>query len=145
MAAAAIAGAATFLLTRDEGSKNPAETAVPSFASGREATLAVYEAWLSDELETLDADQITANARDALSRMPTAPVAPSAPTLDFCNGSPDDVSCTYDYPEPIPFHLRVRVLFEATGPRVVEVGCFDANGDLVPGGIPACARVIRDS
>jgi hypothetical protein len=118
---------------------------VPSFASGREATLAVYEAWLSDELETLDADQISANAKDALSRLPTEPVAPSAPALDYCNGSPEDVTCTYDYPAPIPINLRVRTLFETTGPKVIEVRCFDGNGDLVPGGIPACARIIRDS
>ena len=118
---------------------------VPSYAAGRDATVAVYEAWLSDELESLDADQISASARDALSRLPTEPVAPSVPSLDYCNGSEDDVTCTYDYPDPIPFHLRFRALFEATGPKVVEVRCADRNGNLVAGGIPACARMIRDS
>jgi hypothetical protein len=134
------------MLTRDAGSKNPRGTVVPSYAAGREATVAVYEAWLSDELETLDADQITASARDALSRLPTEPVAPSIPSLDYCksSGSESDVTCTYDYPAPIPFHLRFRALFEATGPKVVEVRCADGDGDLVPGGVPACARMIRN-
>jgi hypothetical protein len=107
--------------------------------------VAVYEAWLSDDLESLDADQISANARDTLSRLPTQPVAPSVPSLDFCGGDEADVTCTYDYPDPIPFHLRFRALFEATGPKVVEVRCNDGNGNLMPGGVPACARMIRDS
>jgi hypothetical protein len=145
LAALAIAGAAGYLLTRDAGSKDPREPVAPSYAAGRDATVAVYEAWLSDDLEALDADQISASARDALSRLPTEPVAPSVPSLDHCGGSEDDVTCTYDYPDPIPFHLRFRALFEATGPKVVEVRCNDGNGDLMAGGIPACARMIRDS
>jgi hypothetical protein len=146
LAAVAIAGAAAFLLTRDPGPTNPRETVVvPSYAAGRDATVAVYEAWLSDDLESLDADQISANARDTLSRLPTQPVAPSVPSLDFCGGDEADVTCTYDYPDPIPFHLRFRALFEATGPKVVEVRCNDGNGNLMPGGVPACARMIRDS
>ena len=147
LAALAIAGAAGFLLTRDAGSKDARETVVPSYAAGRAATVAVYEAWLADDLDTLDADQISADARDTLARLPTQPVAPSVPSLDYCmsSGTEDDVTCTYDYPDPIPFHLRFRALFEATGPKVVEVRCADGDGDLVPGGIPACARMIRDS
>ena len=144
LAALAIAAAAV-LLARDPGSKNARETVVPSYAAGRDATVAAYEAWLSDELETLGADQISATARDTLDRLPTQPVAPSVPSLDFCNGSEEDVTCTYDYPDPIPFHLRFRALFEATGPRIVEVRCHEGNGDLMAGGIPACARMIRDS
>jgi hypothetical protein len=138
---------AAFLLTRDPGSTNPPGSVVPSYAAGRDATIAVYEAWLSGDLDSLDADQISAAARNALSQLPTEPVAPSVPSLDFCmsSGSEEDVICTYDYPDPIPFHLRFRALFEATGPKVVEVRCADGDGDLVEGGIPACSRTISDS
>jgi hypothetical protein len=145
LAAAAVAGAAAFLLTRDPGSTNPRDTVVvPSYAAGRDATVAVYEAWLAGDLESLDADQISANARATLARLPTQPVAPSVASLDFCGGSEDDVTCTYDYPDPIPFHLRFRALFEAKGPKVVEVRCADGDGNLMPGGVPACARMIRN-
>jgi Caspase domain len=143
--AGALAGTAAFLLTRDDEPKSPAGRTTPSLASGRDATLAVYEAWLAGELEELDDDLISASARRTLSRLPTEPVTPSVPTMDDCYGSPENVTCTYAYAVPIPFYLRFRSLFEASGPRVVEVGCFDGDGNLVAGGVAACAQRIRDS
>ena len=141
LAAAAAVAATAVILSRD----NTPDAEPTGLTAGREATLAVYEAWLAGELDSLDDSRIIRSARERLSLVPKEPIAPSPPSRDECWGDPDDVYCAYDYPDPLPMHLVFRAIWQPAGMRVAEVACFDEDGNVWSGGMAACGRLVAAS
>jgi hypothetical protein len=143
----AVAAVAAVLLTGNgDGGTAAASPPASPIEAARLATVKVYEAWLAHDLASLDDTEISASARRTLAAMPSEPVAPSAPGPgSYCNGSPADVTCTYDYADPLPMHLTFRALREASGIKVMEIGCFDGDGNTWEGGMAGCAAEVRAS
>jgi hypothetical protein len=116
-----------------------------SVAAGRNAALAVFDAWQEGRLDEVGPSRISAPARRALVAMPLEPVTPSPPALGDCYGDPDDVECSFDYPG-LNLGLEFNVLQYSTGLRLATVRCYDTNtGNPVQGGIASCAEIVRNS
>ena len=138
LAAAALTG----ILLLDDPPSNESPSLLDD---GRNATLEVFEAWQRGELDLLRDAEISASARRALEQLPTEPITPGPPAADDCYGSPDDVSCSYDYPG-LGIYLTFRALEYSTGMRVAEVSCHDSQtGDQPEGGIATCAQMVESS
>jgi hypothetical protein len=144
--AAAIA-AASLLLTkgappaRGKGSSF-ARTTTSSSQSERDATLAVYRAWINGKLSTLTNNQLSPGARRALNEVPVRVIQP---TPDACYPTTDsNKACVYTY-SGLGIELHFFVIRELAGPRVDLIICMYQAGGVVPGGIAACARKIKNS
>jgi hypothetical protein len=135
-AAAAVVGV-LLLFERASGS--------PQLTSENRAALTVYDAWRHGKLDTLAPQKVGAHARSALAQMPTSPVTPNAAAPGDCYGTPAKASCEFDYPA-IGVFLSFDVYPYPEGFRVDDVTCYNDNTDKPePGGIPACARLVRRS
>jgi Caspase domain len=139
VAAIAAAAIAVVLLRGGGSSEEPS----PSVERERNAALRVFDAWQEKRLPSIGRSALSASARRSLTILPTEPIAPIPPAS--CSGDPGDVSCTFVYPG-LPFNLEFTILKYSTGLRVVDVSCYNGRtGNLVKGGVAACADVIRKS
>ena len=139
LAAAAIA--LGLVLARSGGSNDPPQ----NVSAGRNAALAVFDAWQEGRLDEVSAKQLSVAARRALETMPIEPVAPVPPAADECYGSSGDVDCSFTYPG-LSLSLDFHVLEYSTGLRLADIQCYnDTTGNLVEGGIAACAQIVESS
>jgi Caspase domain len=142
-AGAAIVAAGAAAVTAALAFTGPDEP--PSLAAGRNTALSVFESWQNEQLWKVDDRLISASARRALNAMPIEPVTPTPPAPDACHGDADDVTCSFTYPG-LDLYLSFNVLQYSTGLRLADVRCYSNNTyELVPGGIAACARIVRNS
>jgi Caspase domain len=148
--AAALAIAAVFVLRGSsdgsgDNSSSSSSGPVSSLAPGRDVALSVDDAWQEGKLDTVPSSRISAGARRALNQMPIEPVTPVPPSLDSCYGEPDEVTCAFHYPG-LDLDLQFTVLQYPTGLRVADVRCYNSTtGNLVEGGIAACAQMVESS
>ena len=109
------------------------------------AALAVYNAWTQKKLGSLSAEKVSSSARTALAQMPVAPVRPAPAAPSDCYGSPGEANCYFHYPG-LGIFLNYYVFRYAQGLRVTDVVCYTENpAKPKKGGIPACARIVRNS
>ena len=67
------------------------------------------------------------------------------PAPSDCSGEPGDADCPFYYPG-LDVYLDFVILKYSTGLRVADIRCYTTStGNLVGGGMPACARIIRNS
>jgi hypothetical protein len=145
LAAAAIALVAVLALTGGDTTGDTGGAGGLSVAAGRNLALSVFDAWQEDRLDGVPASEISAAARRALTLMPIEPITPVPPAPDGCSGSPGDVDCSFDYPG-LSLSLNVNVLQYSTGLRVADIQCYNnTTGELVKGGMAACARMVERS
>jgi Caspase domain len=132
------------LLLRDDDSGSSSSSSPPVDAE-RNAALAVFEAWQTDTLDRVPDSDVSAAARRALGQMPIQPITPTPPAPNDCSGEPGDADCPFYYPG-LDVYLDFVILKYSTGLRVADIRCYTTStGDLVAGGMPACARIIRNS
>jgi hypothetical protein len=142
LAVAAAVALGAVLVLRD-GGDGGAPTG--SLGAGREATLAVVDAWREGRLGTVDDRSISTSARQTLAAFPTEPVQPVSPAVSDCHGEPDDVACPFSYPAE-GIHLLFHALRYPQGYRITGIECFDSEtGDVPEGGVAGCAEIVRGS
>jgi Caspase domain len=137
----AVAAAAALVLAGGDGGGSGS----PPPAGGRDAALSVFDSWQAGRLDQVDDRLISASARRALTAMPIEPITPTPPAPDGCYGDAGDITCSFDYPG-LHMSLLFNVLRYSTGLRLADVRCYNnQTGDPVPGGMAACARIIKRS
>ena len=142
--AAVVAGTVAALASGD-GSAAEETGDKGSLAAGRDVALAIFDRWQNEQLWQLDASEISASAKRALTAMPIDPVTPTPAAVDDCYGTPDEITCSFAYPG-LNINLAFTVLSYSSGLRLADVRCYDANdGEPVGGGIAACAEIVRSS
>ena len=142
--AAAVLAAVGLVFALDPGLR-PGGSNSPSLTAENTAALAVYGAWTQKKLGSLPVEKVSESARGALAQMPVAPVTPIPAAPSDCFGSPGEANCYFHYPG-LGIFLNFYVFRYAQGLRVSNVVCYTENpAKPKKGGIPACARIVRNS